>query len=323
MKTFFSLLFLIQFTLLIFIPVRAQNLSKSSVSFTSQEILLWPKKAPGSEYVDLTENIIERSQDTLVHDRIINNISTPSLEMFIPENPNGSAVVICPGGAYSYLSYDKEGLDIAKWFNTLGFTAFILKYRLPAEGHRQGTNVPLMDAQRAVRFIRAHAGKWGIDTQKIGIIGFSAGGHLASTCGTMYERKVYEPIDSVDQESARPDFMILMYPVISMEDGITHAGSKKNLLGDSPDLKTVELFSTQTQVDQNTPPTFLVHATDDRTVIPENSLLFYYALQESHIPCEMHIFEKGGHGFGIRQATGPLSKWPQLCEKWLKLHNLN
>jgi acetyl esterase/lipase len=240
------------------------------------------------------------------------------LEIYLPEHPNGSAILICPGGAYSYLSYDKEGVDIARWLNSLGYTACILKYRLPAEGHAFRNDVPLMDAQRAIRLIRSNAIEWGLSSANIGVIGFSAGGHLASSLGTLYNRKVHEHMDQTDQISARPDFLILVYPVISMTDSITHAGSKNNLLGDSPADSLVYIFSTNLQVTSETPSTFIVHASDDGTVEPENSLLFYRAILQANVPAEMHIFEKGGHGFGIRQAEGPVGNWTKLCEEWLQ-----
>lgn len=311
--SFLLILWIFIFQLSICINTHAQV----PASENQQEIALWPGIPPGSENLKLEEVIVERSDDSLIQNRLIKNIGKPSIVPYVPEKQNGSAILICPGGAYLYQAYDKEGVDIAQWFNSIGITAFILKYRLPAEGYSDGTNVPLMDAQRALRVIRSNADHWGIDTAKIGVIGFSAGGHLASSLGTLYQKNVYEGLDQADQQSARPDFMILMYPVISMMDSITHAGSKKNLLGESPDEDIVLQFSTDLQVNNATPPTFIVHASDDKAVIPENSLLFYRALLNANVPAELHMFEKGGHGFGIRQATGPVSKWTLLCEHWL------
>lgn len=308
---------LIQWIFIFQLSVYINTHAQVPVLENQQEIALWPGIPPGSENLNLEEVVVERSDDSLIQNRLINNIGKPLIVPYIPEKPNGSAILICPGGAYYYLSYDKEGIDIAQWFNSIGITAFILKYRLPAEGYPDGKKVPLMDAQRALRMIRSNADSWGIDTAKIGVIGFSAGGHLASSLGTLYQKNVYEDLDQTDQESARPDFMILMYPVISMKDSITHAGSKKNLLGEFPDDDVVFQFSTDLQVDNATPPTFIVHASDDKAVIPENSLLFYRALLKANVPAELHMFEKGGHGFGIRQATGPVSSWTLLCEQWL------
>lgn len=303
--------------LIIQLSIWINTSAQQPVNKNHQEIALWLGIPPGSENLVLKESIQERSADLVTKNRAISNIRNPSMEMYIPENPNGVAVLICPGGGYSYLSYDKEGVDIAQWFNSMEITAFILKYRLPSEGHSNGQNVPLMDAERALRLIRVNADEWGIKADKIGVIGFSAGGHLASSLGTLYDKKVYENLDEADQQNARPDFMILIYPVISMYDSITHAGSKKNLLGESPDENSVFLFSTNLQVNNETPSTFIVHATDDKTVIPENSLLFYRALIDANVTAELHMFEKGGHGFGIRDAKGLVSNWTNLCEQWL------
>ncbi len=283
-----------------------------------QEIFLWPEKAPGSENISIEETIINRSNDSTTFDRIIKNIANPSMMVLFPNEPSaGKAVLICPGGGYEYVSYDKEGVDIACWFNSLGYIAFILKYRLPAEGHKNGRNVPLQDAQRAIRIIRAHAEEWNIDKNNIGVIGFSAGGHLASTLGTCYDKCVYTPCDYVDSTSARPDFMILLYPVISMDSAITHTGSRDKLLGTSNNESTLKNYSTDLLVTASTPPAFIVHAKDDDCVVMENSQRFYRAMLKAGIPAEIHIFEQGGHGFGIRDAKGPVSQWTSLCERWL------
>lgn len=307
----------IQWILIIHLSVWIPASAQVPAIKNHQEVLLWPGIPPGSENVNLEDVVQERSTDTLIKNRKINNIGAPSIAAYLPNVPNGSVVLICPGGGYTNLSYDLEGVEIAQWLNSKGFTAFILKYRLPAEGHINGSNVPLMDAQRAMRLIRSNAKEWQIDSAKIGVIGFSAGGHLASSLGTLYDKKVYDQIEKTDQISARPDFMILIYPVISMEDSLTHKGSKKRLLGKSPDKSAVRNYSTNLQITPNTPPTFIVHANDDKTVVPENSLLFYNALNASGVSAELHIFQQGGHGFGIRKAKGPLSNWTMLCEKWL------
>ena len=237
-----------------------------------------------------------------------------------PVRANGTAVLICPGGAYARVTIDKEGYDIAKWLNKEGISAFILKYRLPGEGHIQQQVVPLQDAQRAMRLIRARSAEWKVDPKKIGVMGFSAGGHLASTLGTQCQRQVYAPVDAVDQQSARPAFMVLLYPVISMEDGVAHAASKQNLFGDNPDAGLSQEFSSDEQVRADTPPTFIVQAHNDG-VSTENSIRFYSALKQADVPAELHIFTKGGHGFGIRGAKGPIAIWPQLCTAWLQEMN--
>ena len=227
-------------------------------------------------------------------------------------------VIICPGGGYSHLAMEHEGYQIAEWFNSIGVSAFVLKYRLPSGGSRYP--VSLMDAQQAVRLVRYNAEKWNIDPAKIGIIGFSAGGHLASSVGTHFEKPVAlaKTLSKIDMVSCRPDFMVLVYPVISMQDEITHKGSKENLLGNNPKPERVELMSNEKQVTSETPPTFLVHASDDKTVVPENSIRFYRALQKANVPVEMHIYLKGGHGFGMRPAAGPASQWPEVCRDWMQ-----
>jgi len=283
----------------------------------SREILLWPGEAPGSENVKISETVTHRSNDPAVSDRIIQGITTPSLQVFIPEKINGTAVLICPGGGYGYLSYDKEGVDIARWLNASRITAFILKYRLPCEGHENSSDVPLQDAQRAIRTIRSGASDWNIDPDKIGVMGFSAGGHLASMLGTCFNRNVYSPQDADDNISARPDFMILLYPVISMDSAITHSGSQNNLLGLSPGAEIITYYSSDLQVNSSTPSTFIALASDDASVIPENSLRFYRALLEAGVPIELHIFQQGGHGFCIRNAKGSVSQWTFLCVKWM------
>lgn len=282
------------------------------------ELNLWPDKAPGSENLALELNVDNRSKVPSIQNRSISSIQTPKLEILVPDQPNGTAVLICPGGGYRYLSYDHEGTVIAKRLNEEGITAFILSYRLPAEGHDNGNLIPLQDAQRAMRIIRSHSAEWGLNPEKMGVMGFSAGGHLASTLGTLYEHHVYEKVDLSDDSSARPDFMILIYPVISMEDGITHNGSKNNLLGENPAYSFVKQHSSDLQVDQNTPPTFLALASDDKTVIAENSIRFFRALLAAGVPVELHSFETGGHGFGIRNTSGTNTEWPNLLINWMK-----
>jgi acetyl esterase/lipase len=303
--------------LLVFHSVHAQQPVDCSGHSRHQEIFLWPGTAPGSENVTLEETVIDRSNDPKVSDRIVRGIKDPSLVVFLPDDPAGKAVLICPGGGYDYLSYDKEGVDIACWFNSLGYTAFILKYRLPAEGHANGRDVPLQDAQRAIRTIRSFAEDLNIDKNNIGVIGFSAGGHLASMLGTCFDKNVYTPQDTIDTVDARPDFLILLYPVISMDSSITHTGSRDRLIGNSPGADIVQEYSSNLQISASTPPTFIVLASDDTSVVPENSLRFYRALLEAGVPAELHIFRNGGHGFCIRNAKGSVSNWTTLCEIWL------
>ena len=228
-----------------------------------------------------------------------------------PEKPNGTAIVICPGGGYGGLVTGAEGHGIAAWLNRHGITGVVLEYRLPKGRH----TVPLLDAQRAIRTVRANAKAWGIDPKKIGIMGFSAGGHLASTAGTHFDDGDPKATDPIDRNSCRPDFMILVYPVITMGEK-THGGSRNNLLGKNPDAKLVELFSNEKQVTAKTPPAFLAHAKDDRAVVPENSKVFYEALQKQKVPAKYLELPSGGHG--LNGYKGPMwDAWQKQSLAWL------
>ena len=242
-------------------------------------------------------------------------VKTPLLYKYQPKKTvtNGSAVLICPGGGYSHLAMYKEGKKVALWLNSLGITAFVLKYRMPTNLIMKDKSIgPLQDAQEAIRTIRRNAKEWSIDPDKIGVLGFSAGGHLASTLATHYQDNVYD----ADATSARPDFSILIYPVISMEYGITHNGSKVSLLGQNTSKELIEKYSNEKQIDANTPKTFIVHATDDKVVPVENSINYYMNLKKYNVPVEMHLYENGGHGFGLG-TKGTHTEWPKACEKWL------
>ena len=290
-----------------------------SFGFTSllfsqnKEIPVW-QTIPGSiESTDYKETIIYDTDGVISG---IDKVSQPTLTIFLAdqEKSNGTSVIICPGGGYGHLAINKEGYKVAKWFNSLGISAFVLKYRLPSDLTMKDKTIgPLQDAQEAIRMVRRNAKEWHLDATKIGIMGFSAGGHLASTISTHYSDKVY---DSKDNVSARPDFSILIYPVISMEDGITHNGSKINLLGANASKEMIAKYSNEKQVDSNTPKAFLVHATDDKIVPVENTINYYLALKEHNVLGEMHIYEKGGHGFGLG-IEGTHKEWPKACEKWL------
>ncbi len=280
------------------------------------EIPLWetvPGSIPSAEYKEVIIN------DTEGVIKGIDKVSQPTLTVFLAdqEKSNGTSVIICPGGGYGHLAINKEGYKVAKWFNSLGISAFVLKYRLPSDLIMTDKSIgPLQDAQEAVRMIRHNADKWHLDATKIGIMGFSAGGHLATTLSTHYNDKVY---DSKDNVSARPDFAILVYPVISMEDAITHKGSKENLLGTNASKEMTAKYSNEKQVDSNTPKAFLVHATDDKTVPVANTINYYLALKEHNVLGEIHVYEKGGHGFGLG-TEGTNATWPKACEKWLAVN---
>ena len=253
----------------------------------------------------------------------IRKVQKPTLEVYLPtkKNNSGQAVVICPGGGYSGLAYDWEGRDIAKWFNTKGITAFVLKYRLPdSKSLKNAHEVPLMDAKRALRTVRHLAGNWDISTDKIGVMGFSAGGHLASSLATHYDSEDAFN-DSIDAISARPDFVILIYPVITMNTQYTHMGSRKKLLGENPSEELVAYYSNELHVNQQTPPTFLIHSSDDEAVPVMNSIQFYLALQREKIYSEMHIYPTGGHGYSLAIGNDHLEVWPEHLSAWLKKIN--
>ncbi|RDC61520.1 alpha/beta hydrolase [Adhaeribacter pallidiroseus] len=250
----------------------------------------------------------------------ISKVRNPTLTAYLPpkEKATGAAVVICPGGGYSILAAAHEGADVARKFNEHGIAAFVVKYRLPDANISTNPEIsPLQDAQQAIRVVRKRATEWQIDPQRIGIIGFSAGGHLASTAGTHFQKAV---IPNPDNISVRPDFMILVYPVISSQPGVAHAGSFEKLLGKNASPEKLKEYSNDQQITAQTPPTFLVHASDDKVVPPNNSILFYQALQLQNIPAELHIYPKGGHGFGLKNPTTP-DYWFDRCLNWMMASN--
>ena len=240
----------------------------------------------------------------------------PTLTFFrAARQPNGSAVIIAPGGGYAALAMNHEGRYVAAWFNSMGVNAFVLKYRL---GPRYHHPIELGDAQRAIRLVRARAAQFGVQPDRIGMMGFSAGGHLTATAGTHFDKGHSGAADPVDRASSRPDFLILAYPVISFDPAIAHAGSVRSLLGDNPDAALIQNLSDELQVTATTPPTFLFHTTADPTVPVENSVRFYLALRAAKIPAEMHLFENGPHGVGLALADPALSLWPTLLSNWLR-----
>jgi acetyl esterase/lipase len=256
----------------------------------------------------------------------ISNVQVPDIAVYLPSKrfASGQAVIVCPGGGYWILAYDLEGTDIARYLNSIGVAAAVLKYRLPTSGNwSQPFKVPLQDAQRAVRLVRSNAAKWSIDTKKIGIMGFSAGGHLASTAGTHFDFGNPSSNDSVEWQSCRPDFMILIYPVISFVDSCAHRGSWEALLGKNPDGKLLTYFSNELQVRDDTPPAFLVHADDDTGVPAENAVMMYTALRKRKIPAELHILSEGGHGFGLAVNSAHVGSWTNSLRLWLNWLDIN
>ena len=274
-----------------------------------QVIDLWPEGVPGLKPNATPERITPTSAANIHH---------PTLTVYPAPagTANGTAVVICPGGGYSNLSMENEGASIARWLNSRGVAAFVLKYRLK----EYGQPAPLQDVLRALRTVRASAASFQVRPDRLGIIGFSAGGHLAACAATLYDDPDGRTGAKLDEVNARPDFAILLYPVITMDPSFTHGGSRTNLIGANPTPEQVAHYSTELHVTRTTPPTFLAQAEDDRTVPVENSIQFYLALRKAGVQAELHLYEKGGHGFGLRQNVGRAAEWPRRCEDWLRSH---
>jgi acetyl esterase/lipase len=284
-----------------------------NLSGQSKVINLWNGKVPGAIINDNFKQTVD-SSDNWTKMRFVTD---PTLDMYPApaEKATGTAVVICPGGAYWGLAIGHEGAQVASWLNSLGITAFVLKYRLPDSTIMENKSIaPMQDGQQAIRIIRRHAKEWGINPNKIGIMGFSAGGHLAATLSTRFNEKVYDSDDSV---SARYDFSVLVYPVISMDSAITHWGSRMNLLGKAPSPEQVKLFSNELQVSSDTPPAFMVHSLDDSAVPVQNSIGYALSMRKFNIPCELHIYQSGGHGYGMGRSANTESSWTEACQKWL------
>ena len=283
-------------------------------SMAQNEIIaLWPEgKVPNS----IANKVEEKSVTDDTGILRISGVTIPTITAFIvpKEKATGAAVMICPGGGYGILAASHEGSDLARWFNDRGISAFVLKYRLPdvkAMTHQH--EVPLMDAMQGMKLIRQSAKKWNIDPDKIGVMGFSAGGHLAATLSTHYN------LGTKASDEAKPNFSILLYPVISLSPELAHGGSRDNLLGPDKSEELIKYYSNELQVSAKTPPAFLVHAMDDGAVPVENSIAYYLALKKFKTPAEMHLYPKGGHGFGLRtEGKGSLVNWPAAMDGWLK-----
>lgn len=266
-----------------------------------QTILLWPDGAPGAKGNE--------------------DVDKPSLTIYPVNGAERvpTAVIICPGGSYIHLSMEKEGSEVAKWLNERGITAFVLKYRLGPKYHHP---IEMGDGQRAIRYVRLHAKDYGYDEKRIGIWGFSAGGHLASTTGTHFDSGKADASDPIERQSSRPDFMILAYPVITFTTPYLHQGSRDNLLGKDPDPALIELLSNEKHVTADTPPTFLFHTTEDKTVPVENSVYFYLALRKAGVRAEIHVYEKGSHGLGLAPGDPVVKSWADRLADWLKVEGL-
>ena len=276
----------------------------------AEQIALWPNGTPGKGFV--AQAVPDGWPDILVR-----NVERPVLRVFRPQISNGRALLSLPGGAYTFVSILNEGVDVARAMTARGYTVFVLTYRLPDEGWTDRADVPLQDAQRAMRVIRAQAGRYGYDPASVSAVGFSAGGHLGASLATGFAEPVYRPHDAADALDARPAAMGLIYPVISATAPVTHAESALRLLGTNPAPALVARRSPALHVTAQTPPTFIVHALDDSAVPVENSLIMMRALQATKRPVEVHLFEEGGHGFGIGPSDKPCSQWPALFAAWL------
>lgn len=289
----------------------------------SETIDLWPQGAPGAHARSLVETVQERSPDRLVTDRAVFGISKPRLVVFRPDRPNGAAVLITPGGGYRWVVVDKEGYEMGRWLAARGFTAFVLFYRLPGEGWAEGPDVSLSDAQRAIRLIRHRARSFAVDPERVSAMGFSAGGHLCADLATRFAVRAYVPVDAADMRSAKPHSAAPIYPVISLSAPDAHPGSRELLVGKSAPPALEAAHSPHRNVPANAPPFFLLHAEDDDAVPANNTLLMRAALKEQGVRVETHLFEHGGHGFGLRRAIGkPVEVWPELWRAWARTTGL-
>lgn len=274
-------------------------------------IRLWPEGVPGAQ----PNGGKEYEQEGRIF-----NVQDPTLTVYTPDpaKANGTAMIVCPGGGYTRLAIGHEGGDIAQWLRSLGITTFVLKYRL----REYGQPAPLQDILRAVRLVRSRANEFHLAPDRIGVFGGSAGGHVAASAGTLYDLPAGRTGAALDKVSGRPDFLILAYPVITMKEPYAHAGSRHNLLGEHPSAALIAQWSVEGHVTKDTPPTFLMHTEEDQTVPIENSIMFYQALRNAKVPAEMHLYEKGPHGAGIRPGYGTTSDWPKQAEAWLRARGL-
>ena len=297
--------------------VASSRASAATLPPGNETVELWPGGAPGGENVTVREEIVERLPDGPLRDRFAQHVTRPLLTLFKPRTAyNGITLLIVPGGGYVRVVIDKEGVEAAEWFTERGFAAAVLRYRLPADGWVNGADAPVHDAMRAMRLLRAHPLREATGPSRIGVIGFSAGGHLCARLitepGMTYSRR-----DAADDLAARPDFAVLMYPVIATTGPHAHAGSAQQLLAAGVSAADLGRYSPNVNVASKTPPTMLVHAADDASVPVENSLLMHDALRKAHVRSELHVFDSGGHGFGLRSVAGKdVAAWPTLVQNW-------
>lgn len=292
--------------------LNAQNMPQMPEA--AQIITLWEGKIPNSK------NINNSKPDEVAPKSFwVTKLDVPSMAYYpATQNDCRTAVIVCPGGGYAGLTYTFEGVMTASWFNSIGISAFVLRYRLPKDENMENRSIgPLQDVQQAIRYVRSHAKEFGINPNHIGVIGFSAGGHLASIASTLYNENVYK---STINASARPDFSILVYPVITMDTTLTHMGSREALIGKDADQQLTNHFSSDKQVTKDTPPAFLVHALDDNLVPYTNSILYTNAMRKNNVQCELHLYAKGDHGLGVKAPTDTQAFWRDACEKWLRMN---
>jgi acetyl esterase/lipase len=282
----------------------------------TEVVRLWPNGAPGGEGVTVVPVVPERSTDPAYRDRYAQYTTDPIMTVMRPDKPNGSAMLLIPGGGYRWSVLDKEGFDVARVFVASGTTCFVLRYRLPADGWAAGADAPLQDAQRAIRLIRSRAAEFGVRPDRIAVLGASAGGHLAGLASARTDA-TYAPVDVADEVSLRPDLTVLMYPVATMSDPHVHAGSRTHLLGETPSAARIAAYSLEQMAWTGAAPVFLLHAMDDVSVPVENSLMLLTTLKTASVKVEAHMFQEGGHGFGIRLIQGrPAAVWPELARAW-------
>ena len=300
-------------------PPKRGDRREQGLSEPTETIDLWPSGAPGAPSVMPVEVVEDRAGQAEAPDRAVHGISRPRMVVFRPARPNGAAALVMPGGSYVRIVVDREGYEIARWLADRGWTVFVLFYRLPGDGWGAGPDVALSDAQRALRLIRSRAHVYGIRADRVAALGFSAGGHVCGDLATRYAQQSYAPIDAADRVSARPDAAALIYAVQSMTPPLAHPGSRALLLGPSPTPALERAHSTAANVTSGTPPCFLVHAEDDRSVPVDNTLAFRTAAIKAGVAVETHLFATGGHGFGLRRAAGkPAALWPTLFEAWAR-----
>lgn len=299
-----------------------QNVHSGAVAIKPDLVIpLWPGSPPGAPAILPQEQIVYRTNPFGLVDRAAHDVAVPTLSIFAPQRPNGAAIMIIPGGGFSWVVIDKEGYEGAKYFTQLGYHVYVLRYRLPHQGWAAGPDTPLQDAQRAIRVMRSRAIQDRIDPQRLMIIGFSAGGHVAGSLALKFDQEIMPALDNIDRLSARPDLAVLMYPVVTMVEPFAHPKSRENMIGKNPSPSTIANYSLEVSPNPKAPPIFILHAGDDTAVPIENALSLYTALHTAQVPATFHAFEKGRHGFGLRLIDGtPLQRWPNLVLDWAQTH---